>query len=120
MCYSAGSAAASRQSWGTFVIDFGVFGCLQGKLLTMRLTIACSCSGKEGREGVDDVVDDVRQLHGNFPMSVSHGEAAAARRRSGCRATVDGVLEEFDGGNERLARDPSMTSTGLPSLKSIG
>ena len=29
---------------------------LQGKQLTMRLTMACGCSGKEGREGVDNVV----------------------------------------------------------------
>ena len=67
--------------------------CLQGMLLRMLLTRSCSCSSRDGREGVDGVEDDVELLHNEYPSSVSREEAAAARPCSGCSGDVDDVLE---------------------------
>ena len=67
--------------------------CLQGMLLRMLLTRSCSCSSRDGREGVDGVEDDAELLHNECPSSVSREEAAAARPCSGCSGDVDDVLE---------------------------
>ena len=67
--------------------------CLQGMLLRMLLTRSCSCSSRDGREGVDGVEDDVELLHNEYPSSVGREEAAAARLCSGCSEDVDDVLE---------------------------
>ena len=61
--------------------------------MRMQSTMAGSCGSLEGRDVVDDVVEDFGRLPDDSPSMSSRLAAAAARRCSGCVRGVDEALE---------------------------